>query len=140
MTWSLKRARGAMHLMLRERRAQISFQPPPQSPNTSPPLQVLWRLLWTAETTRVLLINWYKPPSLIPPHHSEVLGTLTALSRSSRDRDVTHGAEVASRKGSGKTFDWTLADFGGNQKDFFFTVKLLFPQLNSKRFRRLSFF
>lgn len=35
-----------------------------RSPNTSPSLQVLRRLLWAAETTKVLLINWHKPPSL----------------------------------------------------------------------------
>lgn len=35
------------------------------SPNTSPSLQVLWRLLWAAETTKVLLINWHKPLSLL---------------------------------------------------------------------------
>lgn len=34
-----------------------------RSPNTSPSLQVSWRLLWAAETTKVLLINWHKPPS-----------------------------------------------------------------------------
>lgn len=54
-----------------------------RSPNTSPSLQVLWRLLWAAETTKVLLINWHKPPSLKSPPslrgawHSHCLARLT---------------------------------------------------------------
>lgn len=83
-----------------------------RSPNTSPSLQVSWRLLWAAETTKVLLINCHKPPSLKFPlllrgaWHSHCPARLKK-----RDRGVTHGAEVASRKAPGKTFDWSLADF-----------------------------
>lgn len=43
-----------------------------------------------------LLIIWHKYASSIPP--SEMLGTLTALPGSSRAWDVTHGADVVSRK------------------------------------------
>jgi len=70
-----------------------------------------------------------------------VLGTLTALPGSSRDREGTCVAKVASRKSSSKTFDLSLADFWGEVEGHYFTVKLLFPQLKSKGFKApLSFF
>lgn len=62
------------------------------------------------------------------------LGTLTALPGSSTDRAVTYGAEVVSTRAPGKTPDWSWTDFWGEV-----AVKLLFPQLNSKKLRLFSY-
>lgn len=64
-----------------------------------------------------LLIIWHKYASPIPP--SEMLGTLTALPGSNREWDVTHGAEVVSRKAPGKNFGQHIGNsFQGGGRTF----------------------